>query len=770
MSIHQNCHLICVIGGKGGVGKSVFAANLASAFMLELKAPTLLIDSDSRTAGDQSVIMGLRPPKTLMDLNSFKGSLNQQVIGQFIQKHASGLHFLAGVSGPEQSLTLNAEIFRKHMSTISQGYRFIIADLGNDMGPEQLSLIEGCSALLMVTSPEVLVVNQTKRAMHTLMTQTVPGDLIQVVINKASKSGLDPRAIGQNLRRPVVGFIPQDDQLAYQALQRSQPFVLSHNNTQISNAYHETVRRLTGGVLQKLKAMSRPQNLANKAGGAQSSSSSSSSSSPAAIQGGKDLDSHTLLKMQIHQELIKEMDLKKDMTQTKDDPVKAKELRDKTLRTISMLTDKLGKGLSREDRSNTIKEVLDEALGLGPLEALLEDRKVSEIMVNGAKKIYIEKSGRLTLSPITFTSNQQLKNVIERIVTPLGRRIDESTPYVDARLADGSRVNAVIEPLAIDGPAVTIRKFPADRIEIEDIIGFGSITQAMADFLRICVEQGLNIVISGGTGSGKTTLLNVMSSFIPSNERIITVEDAAELQLKQDHVVRLETKPPNMEGAGEVTIRDLIKNSLRMRPDRIVVGECRDGAALDMLSAMNTGHDGSMTTVHANNPREAVSRLETLCMMAGMELPAKAIREQVASAVQLIVQIGRLSDGSRKVKSITEVVGMSGETVTLKEIYRFKEITFDKNRKIVGQFQAMGQIPTFLEKFEARGVKIPRTLFTNNEEQGPKKIAGSGPKKPARPVPGKKPLKAAPGGGKPAPKKPGIPARPAIKKASGGDE
>jgi pilus assembly protein CpaF len=459
------------------------------------------------------------------------------------------------------------------------------------------------------------------------------------------------------------------------------------------------------------------------------------------------------------------------MTQTKDDPAKAKELRDKTTRTISMLVDKLGRGLSREQRSQTIKEVLDEALGLGPLEALLEDKKVSEIMVNGAKKIYIEKSGRLTLSPITFTSNQQLKNVIERIVTPLGRRIDESTPYVDARLADGSRVNAVIEPLSIDGPAVTIRKFPADRIEIEDIISFGSLTQAMADFLRICVEQGLNIVISGGTGSGKTTLLNVMSSFIPTNERIITVEDAAELQLKQDHVVRLETKPPNMEGAGEVTIRDLIKNSLRMRPDRIVVGECRDGAALDMLSAMNTGHDGSMTTVHANNPREAVSRLETLCMMAGMELPAKAIREQVASAVQLIVQIGRLSDGSRKVKSVTEVVGMSGETVTLKEIYRFKEISFDKNRKIVGQFQAMGQIPTFLEKFEARGVKIPRTLFTNNEEQGPKKLSGSSAsKKPVRPVPGKKPLKPS-GGGTPSPaKKPGLPTKPTIKKVSGGNE
>ena len=295
----------------------------------------------------------------------------------------------------------------------------------------------------------------------------------------------------------------------------------------------------------------------------------------------------------------------------------------------------------------------------------------------------------------------------------------KKTPYVDARLVDGSRVNAVIEPLAIDGPSVTIRKFPTDQVQIDDLVNrFGSMTSSMADFLKICVEQGLNIVISGGTGSGKTTLLNVMSSFIPANERIITVEDAAELQLKQEHIVRLETRPPNMEGTGEVTIRDLIRNSLRMRPDRIIVGECRDGAALDMLSAMNTGHDGSMTTVHANNPREAVARLETLCLMAGMDLPVKAIREQVAGAVNLIIQIGRLSDGARKIKSVTEVIGLQADTVTLQEIFRFKEEGFDKNRKIIGQFQAMGRIPTFIEKFEKRGLKIPRSLFTTSSSAG----------------------------------------------------
>ncbi len=761
MAIHEGCHLICIIGGKGGVGKSVFAANFAAATMMELRTSVLLLDLDSKSAGDQNIITGIRPPKTMMDLNSFQGSINPQTLKPFLCKHSSGLHYIAAVQGPEQKLQLNADILQKHVSMISQSFKFVIADLGNEIGPEQLAMIEGSSAVIMVTTPEVLVVNQTRRAIHDLMTQTVPVELIHIVVNKASRSGLDPRAVSQSLRRPVVGVIPQDDNLAYAALQSSTPFVLSANNSPLANSYHEVVRALTGGPLQKLKALNRPQNLASKGVVTPTPSSPDTGPMPSYMKGkasaSAPLDSHTLLKMQIHTELIKEMDLKKDLTQTKDDPVKAKELRDKTLRTISMLVDKLGQGLSRDQRSSTIKEVLDEALGLGPLERLLEDPTVTEIMVNGAKMIYIEKSGKLQLSPVTFTTNTQLRNVIERIVTPLGRRIDEKTPYVDARLADGSRVNAVIEPLSIDGPAVTLRKFPTDRIVADDYVTkFNSMTQAMVDFLRICVEQGLNIVISGGTGSGKTTLLNVLSTFIPINERIITVEDAAELQLKQEHVVRLETRPANMEGSGEISIRDLIKNSLRMRPDRIVVGECRDGAALDMLSAMNTGHDGSMTTVHANSPREAVSRLETLCMMAGMDLPARAIREQIAGAVNLIVQISRLSDGSRRLLSITEVVGMQGEAVTLQEIFRFKEEGFDKNRKIIGQFQAMGMIPTFIEKFEQRGVKIPRNLFTSNDpapQQAAKKPTGPTPARPQRI--GSRPPIVAPGG---------------IKKVSGGDE
>lgn len=712
MAIHEGCHLIAVIGGKGGVGKSVLAANLAAALVNELKQKTLLIDADPKSCGDQNVILGAKPTKTIMDLCNNTAALTAQNINSFLSTHPSGLQYLAAVLGAEQTLQVQPDLLRRQLYTISQGFKYIVADLGNEASPLALSLIEDASVVLIVTTPEVLVVNQTRRLLNDLLTASVPGDFLNIVVNKMNRGGVDPNSISQNLKRPVIGTIPQDENLAQTALQRSTPFVFSSPNTPLTNSYHELVRKLTGGILQKLKTQSKPKLQASAAAVAAAEPTGSQAVN---LRKGKqrNMDPLTLLKLQIHSALIKEMDLKKDMMNSEGDPAKEKELRLKTQKAISELTDRHGQGLSRDERVRVIKEVLDESLGLGPLEELLADSTVSEIMVNGCDQIYAEKNGKLTLTSVKFTGNLQLRTVIERIVSPLGRRIDERTPYVDARLPDGSRVNAIIEPLAIDGPSVTIRKFPQTRIMAEDYVNkFNSMTKPMMDFLKICVEEGLNVIISGGTGSGKTTLLNAMSAFIPTNERIVTVEDAAELQLKQEHVVRLETRPANLEGTGEVSIRDLIRNSLRMRPDRIVVGECRDGAALDMLAAMNTGHDGSMTTVHANTPREAISRLETLCLMSGMDLPAKAIREQIAGAVDLIVQICRLSDGSRKIISITEVVGMQGETVTLQEIFRFKEEGFDKNRKIIGQFQPMGLIPTFIEEFEQRGVTIPRNLFT----------------------------------------------------------
>jgi Flp pilus assembly protein, ATPase CpaF len=370
--------------------------------------------------------------------------------------------------------------------------------------------------------------------------------------------------------------------------------------------------------------------------------------------------------------------------------------------------------LSRSERQRLFESITADIIGLGPIEPLLADDEVSEIMVNGPKQVYVEKKGKLIKTDITFTDDEHVMRIIDRIVAPLGRRVDESSPMVDARLKDGSRVN-VLSALALNGPTITIRKFRKDKLTVQDLVRFGSMSQDMADFLAACVQARLNIVVAGGTGSGKTTLLNVLSSFIPEDERIITVENAAELQLRQDHVVTLESRPPNVEGKGEVTIRDLVINCLRMRPERIIVGECRGGETLDMLQAMNTGHDGSMTTIHANTPRDAVSRIETMCLMAGMDLPARAIREQIASAIHVFVQQSRLKDGSRKVTQITEVAGMEGDVVVLQDIFVFEQTGIDEKGKIVGQLRPTGVRPRFLEKFEALNIFLPPTIFGSSE-------------------------------------------------------
>jgi pilus assembly protein CpaF len=410
------------------------------------------------------------------------------------------------------------------------------------------------------------------------------------------------------------------------------------------------------------------------------------------------------LKNRVQDRLISQLDPKLDLTN------EAK-VRRQLEEVFQGIIDGEGLVLGRGERQRMYEMIAADITGFGPIQPLLNDDSISEIMVNGPKQIYIERKGKLIKTDIMFKDDEHVMRIIDRIVAPLGRRIDESSPMVDARLPDGSRVNAIIRPLALNGPTITIRKFRKEALTINDLVRFGSMSREMAEFLEACVKARLNIVVAGGTGSGKTTTLNVLSSFIPEDERIITVENAAELQLRQDHVITLESRPPNVEGRGEVSIRDLVINCLRMRPERIVVGECRGGETLDMLQAMNTGHDGSMTTIHANTPRDAVARIETMCLMAGMDLPARAIREQIVSAVEVFVQQSRLKDGTRKITAITEVSGMEGDVVVLQDIFLFEQTGIDEKGKIVGQLRPTGVRPKFIEKFESLNIYLPPTTF-----------------------------------------------------------
>lgn len=411
------------------------------------------------------------------------------------------------------------------------------------------------------------------------------------------------------------------------------------------------------------------------------------------------------LKRQIHAKLVDKLDLSRVSDLAGDT------LRREIRLVVERLCDTENPLLNRMERERLIDEVLDETFGFGPLEVLLKDPTISDILVNGPYKVYVERRGKLEKTDVKFRDNDHLLQIIDRIVSKVGRRVDETSPMVDARLPDGSRVNAIIPPLALDGASLSIRRFGSNPLKLEDLLNYKAFTPEMAMLMEAAIKARLNIIISGGTGCGKTTLLNTLSSFIPHDERIVTIEDAAELQLQQDHVVRLETRPPNIEGKGQVTTRDLVRNALRMRPERIIIGECRGAESLDMLQAMNTGHAGSMTTLHANSPRDAQARLETMIMMAGMELPIKAMRQQISSAVDLIIQANRLQGGPRKITSITEVMGMEQDIIIMQDIFRYKQLGIDQNGRAYGQFEATGVRPSFMNRLEAAGIKLPTNLF-----------------------------------------------------------
>ncbi len=712
-------HIIAVVGGKGGVGKSVFAANLAISHLQEFKQRPLIVDLDLASLGDQNIILGQNPQKNIVDVSKMPpGPLDPKSLAPYMVNASAGFSYIGAPRDAIIARDIDLDGLGRFYKGITQVFNYVVVDCGNGTDPTALKTFESATVIFVVTSADVIVINQTKRILGKIQELLFPPEMVHIVINRYSQSNIiNPQMIQKNLGRPIYAAIPEDAATCEGALAKSVPLSIGASGSPIARAYHDIVRKMQQtNLLENMARLKKPTGVASKSqigapGG--SVEGSKEGGGPSARSSVGTMDPWTAMKLRIHKALVEQMDLKKTNTDTSD-PKQRAVLRERTQKAVLDILGKEDTGAllnTRELKAQMLKEVLDEALGLGPLEDLLADDNVTEIMVNARDQIYIEKSGKPQLSKVNFSSESQMMNVIERIVTPLGRRVDEKVPFVDARLEDGSRVHVIIPPLALRGPTITIRKFPKKRIEYKDLVQFGSITEEIADFLRCCVEAKLNIVVSGGTGSGKTTLLNVLSNFIPSTERIITVEDSAELQLGQEHVVRLETRPKNIEGEGEVSIRDLIKCCLRMRPDRIVVGECRGGEALDMLSAMNTGHSGSLTTLHSNNPRECLARLETLVMMAGLGLSPKAIRENIASAVGLIIQQSRLSDGTRKVTYITEIVGMQGEVVSLQDIFVFKQEGMDKKRKIIGRFVPTGFIPKFVEEMEAKGMKISRGLF-----------------------------------------------------------
>jgi pilus assembly protein CpaF len=708
-------HIIAVVGGKGGVGKSVFTANLALSYLQNFKQRPLIVDLDLSSLGDQNTILGLPTPKTIVDVSKTPmAKVDAKALTPLMVNAPGGYSFIGAPKEPAIAKDLDLNGLGRFLKGVTDVFNWTVVDCGNGTEPHALKVFEFASAIFVVTSPDVIVVNQTKRLLSKLDELLFPKEMVHVVLNRVAQNNIiTAPIIEKNLgKRPFAG-IPDDVISCDSSLAKSVPVCLAAPSSAVSRAYADVVRNIQTKNILDIGAK------ANKSSGAGAKVAAQAAASPG--EGSKEsvpgkLDPWTQMKLSIHKSLIDNMDKKASVDTS--DPSKRAALREKTQKLIVDTLNTMGADSllnTQELKRQMIKEVLDEALGLGPLEDLLADDEVSEIMVNARDQIYVEKGGKPSLSKVTFTSEQQMLNVVERIVTPLGRRVDEKSPYVDARLADGSRVHIIIRPLALRGPTITIRKFPKKRILYSDLVKFGSMTEEIADFLRCCVEAKLNIVVSGGTGSGKTTLLNVLSNFIPATERIITVEDSAELQLGQEHVVRLETRPKNIEGEGEVSIRDLIKCCLRMRPDRIVVGECRGGEALDMLQAMSTGHAGSLTTVHANNAKECLSRLETLCMQSGLGLPAKAIKENIASAVNLIIQQSRLTDGSRKVIQITEVVGMQGEVIGLQDIFLFKQEGRDKKQKVIGRFVPTGFIPKFVDEMEAKGMKISRSLFSGGK-------------------------------------------------------
>ena len=672
------------VNAKGGSGATTVAVELAKAAARE-KQTVAVVDAD---------LNGRRSMSAILDCT--KEFAANRTMSVYSVARVFGVTAIELTDSLENSFAIRTEEMEKLSTSLRQQHRMTIVDCSSPFTDVVRPFVQHATRIVIVMEPTMLGSNATRHLIGDLSRFGVPLNRICVVTNnRSAKAEITAREIDRALST-VVGEIPRrEDRMAYKSS-------ITELAKKLVAMPEEEPLSLRGSVSLGSNAAA-PASTNGSHGRNGSSNGAASGEEPPTERVVKPRDERrTKLKIEITDNVSKRIDVVA-ASRAHTDGQKIAELRSQINEVIAQqLADR--DDVSLQDRAELQQEIIDELLGLGPLEDLMRDEKVTEIMVNGSQTIYIERAGKITLSDRTFNDERHLRTVIERIIAPIGRRVDESSPMVDARLPDGSRVNAIIEPLALNGSTVTIRRFSKKRLEMDDLVRFGSVPIDAVGLLKAMVESRLNIVVSGGTGSGKTTFLNILSNFIPEGERIVTIEDAAELSLGQDHVVRLESRPSNLEGKGSISIRDLVKNSLRMRPDRIVVGECRSGEALDMLQAMNTGHDGSLTTLHANTPRDALARLETLVLMAGFDLPIRAIREQIASAVDAVVQIERLRDGSRRCTSITEVVGMEGDVVTMQELIKFQSKGIDEDGKVIGEFQFSGVQPHAAKKFEEAGI------------------------------------------------------------------
>lgn len=707
---------------KGGVGKTLVATNLALSLRKESSAKICLVDFDLEASLDMARLLNVSPSKSIAEISAMNKAARDWKIEQFILQHSSGVGLLTGCLKPSQSHHLDSQTISQALLRLEEEYDYVIIDAGRAFTDSLIGILSFANLILLVVTPDILSVYQTKWALDVLQSLNFPLKMVKFVLNRSESLGaFSWQEVKVNLPAEILVQIPSDGKAVGFAVNRKVPVVEDspkcHFSQAIAKLTQEILSQKPGMFLErmdldKLKLLSkqepalRPQDFWQRYGLIDAQ----------AVEQEEKLDELVELKRRVHKRIIEELNLKRTEVNLTDQ-AKYKELRSKTEKTISnALAEEAGVLLSGlEVRKRLVKEIADEALVLGPLEDLINEPGITDILVNNKDQIYIERQGKLELTPKRFISNDQVRQIIERIVAPLGRRIDESSPMVDARLPDGSRVNAIIPPLSLGGPMLTIRKFGRERFTVDTLFKFNSIDKAMSEFIRACVLSRKNIIVSGGTGSGKTTVLNVLSAFIPEGERIITIEDAAELKLSQEHWARLESRPPNIEGRGAITIRDLFRNTLRMRPDRIIIGECRGAETMDMLQAMNTGHDGSMTTIHANSTRDVLSRLDSMILMSGVELPVMAIREMIASAINIIVHTARLPDGSRKIMQVTEITGMSDDMhIGMRDIFSFKQTGLDGQGKVLGRFEPSGNLPSFIEDIRLRGIALSDDIFKKN--------------------------------------------------------